>query len=72
MPANAQPQTITIEGTDTKEIQDILVGEVWMCSGQSNMGFTLNQDWNGDLEAAASKLPQPPPDQGAARRARRS
>ena len=35
----------------------MLVGEVWMCSGQSNMGFTLNQDWNGDLEAAASDLP---------------
>ena len=55
--ANAQPQTITIEGTDKKEIQDVLVGEVWMCSGQSNMGFTLHDDWNGDLEAAASKLP---------------
>lgn len=54
---NAQPQTIKIAGTNTVEIQDVLVGEVWMCSGQSNMGFTLNQDWNGDLEAAASKLP---------------
>src|SRR5271166_5633601 len=30
--ANAQPQTITIEGTNKKEIQDVLVGEVWMCS----------------------------------------
>ena len=57
VPANAQPQTITIAGTQKKEISDVLVGEVWMCSGQSNMGFTLNQDWNGDLEAAASKLP---------------
>ena len=57
VPVNAQPQTIKIAGTNTVEIQDVLVGEVWMCSGQSNMGFTLNQDWNGDLEAAASKLP---------------
>lgn len=57
VPANAQPQTIAIEGTTKKEIQDVLVGEVWMCSGQSNMGFTLQQDWNGDIEAAASKLP---------------
>jgi sialate O-acetylesterase len=55
--ANAQPQTIAIAGTTQKDIRDVLVGEVWMCSGQSNMGFTLNQDWNGDLEAAASKLP---------------
>ncbi|MEI9892396.1 MAG: sialate O-acetylesterase [Chthoniobacter sp.] len=56
VPLNAQPQTIKIAGTNQKEIQDVLVGEVWMCSGQSNMGFTLNRDWNGDLEAAASKI----------------
>src|SRR2546430_792289 len=43
--------------SSTRAIQDVLVGEVWMCSGQSNMGFKLNQDWNGDLEAAASNLP---------------
>ena len=57
VPANAQPQTITIAGTSQRVIEDVLVGEVWMCSGQSNMGFKLNSDWNGDIEAAASKLP---------------
>jgi sialate O-acetylesterase len=57
VPANAQPQKLTIAGTQTRDLQDVLVGEVWMCSGQSNMGFNLNSDWNGDLEAAASKLP---------------
>jgi sialate O-acetylesterase len=57
LPANDQPQTLTITGTDKREIQDVLVGEVWMCSGQSNMAFTLNADWNGDLEAAESNLP---------------
>ncbi|MBI4625949.1 MAG: sialate O-acetylesterase [Verrucomicrobia bacterium] len=55
--ANATPQTLTIAGSTKRMIQDVLVGEVWMCSGQSNMGFKLNGDWNGDLEAAASKLP---------------
>ena len=55
--ANATPQVIAITGTTKRDIQDVLVGEVWMCSGQSNMGFTLNGDWNGDLEAAASDLP---------------
>jgi sialate O-acetylesterase len=55
VPANEQPQTIKIAGTNEKTIQDVLVGEVWMCSGQSNMGFTLNRDWNGDIIAAASK-----------------
>jgi sialate O-acetylesterase len=57
VPANATPQVITITGTSRVEINDVLVGEVWMCSGQSNMGFKLNSDWNGDLEAAASNLP---------------
>ena len=57
LPANAKPQVLGIAGTSKREIQDVLVGEVWMCSGQSNMGFQLNSDWNGDLEAAASKLP---------------
>lgn len=57
MPANEKPQILTISGTEKKEVQDVLVGEVWMCSGQSNMGFTLAGDWNGDIEAAASRLP---------------
>src|SRR5690348_861908 len=57
VPANDQPQVLSISGTNRKEIQDVLVGEVWMCSGQSNMGFTLAGDWNGDIDAAASRLP---------------
>ena len=57
VPANAAPQTLAIAGTTKREIQDVLVGEVWMCSGQSNMGFPLQGDWNGDIEAAASNHP---------------
>ncbi len=57
LPASTTPQELTVAGTTTRKIQDVLVGEVWICSGQSNMGFTLGNDWNGDIEAAASKLP---------------
>ena len=57
LPANATPRTLTVVGSTKLEVSDVLVGEVWMCSGQSNMGFTLARDWNGDLEAAAAKLP---------------
>jgi sialate O-acetylesterase len=57
LPANATPQTLTVAGTTRRELQDVLIGEVWMCSGQSNMGFRLATELNGDLEAAASKLP---------------
>lgn len=58
LPANATPQSMEISaGTQKVTLEDILVGEVWMCSGQSNMGFKLLSDWNGDLEAKASTLP---------------
>ena len=58
MSANDRAQSLTItSGTQKLEVKDVLVGEVWMCSGQSNMGFRLQDEWNGDLEAAASKLP---------------
>lgn len=55
--ASATPQTLTVAGSTKQVIQDVLIGEVWMCSGQSNMGFRLADDWNGDVEAEASKLP---------------
>ena len=41
------PHVLTVSGTDaagavtTLAVSNILVGEVWLCSGQSNMGFTL-------------------------------
>ncbi len=56
-PANSTPQSLTVSGTSTRTIQDILIGEVWMCSGQSNMGFNLKAEYNGDLEAAAANFP---------------
>ena len=57
LPANAKPAVITIEGTSKREIQDVLVGEVWMCSGQSNMGFKLKSSWNSALESLSSNHP---------------
>ena len=55
--ASANPQTLTISGSNQRALEDVLVGEVWMCSGQSNMGFVLGRGLNGDIEAAASNLP---------------
>jgi sialate O-acetylesterase len=36
-PAAGGPYTITIKGNNTIVLQNVLVGEVWVCSGQSNM-----------------------------------
>lgn len=55
--ASSDPRTLTVRGSSTVEFRDVLVGEVWVCSGQSNMVFPLNQDVNGDLEAMASDIP---------------
>lgn len=35
------PYTMTISGRNTLTIKDVLVGEVWICSGQSNMEFAV-------------------------------
>ncbi len=55
--ASAEPRTLRIAGSSTREIKDVLVGEVWMCSGQSNMQWAISQVYNGDLEALASSFP---------------
>ena len=57
LPANASPQILTVVGSTKRVLNDVVIGEVWMCSGQSNMGFKLADEWNGDLTAASAKLP---------------
>lgn len=41
-PAAGGPFTITIRGNNTIELKNILIGEVWVCSGQSNMEWSYN------------------------------
>ncbi|EDY17583.1 protein of unknown function DUF303 acetylesterase putative [Chthoniobacter flavus Ellin428] len=41
LPENSQPTTMTIRGKNTVVLSDVLVGDVWLCSGQSNMEFGL-------------------------------
>lgn len=53
MKANTQPQTMTVKGNNTIEVQDILIGEVWICAGQSNMEWDVRRT-NGGEEAIAS------------------
>jgi sialate O-acetylesterase len=53
-----QPQTLIVEGKNRVEIKDILIGEVWICSGQSNMEYKVKDCWNGDLDVASAKYPQ--------------
>jgi sialate O-acetylesterase len=59
------PLEVTISGRNTISIKDVLVGEVWLGSGQSNMVFTVSKKpyrWAGvideDKEIAAANYPQ--------------
>jgi len=56
-PANASPQTLIVEGTTKREIQDVLVGEVWLCSGQSNMEMGVGMVHDSAAEIARANYP---------------
>ncbi|MGQ0637662.1 MAG: sialate O-acetylesterase [Planctomycetaceae bacterium] len=47
------PATLTIKGTNTVQIDNVLIGEVWLCSGQSNMQFPVALAVDSDLELSA-------------------
>lgn len=51
------PDELTIAGSDTLVVKDVLVGEVWVCSGQSNMAFTMKGALNAEAEIASSADP---------------
>ncbi|MFM8215707.1 MAG: sialate O-acetylesterase, partial [Pirellula sp.] len=53
-----EPLTITVAGSSTKTISDVLVGEVWICSGQSNMQWSVAQSNDPDLERLAANFPK--------------
>jgi len=60
---NNKPSTMTISGENTITIQNILVGEVWVCSGQSNMEMSMSSAWPNPInnvkeEDAAANYPE--------------
>ncbi len=57
VPANATPQTLTVTGSTQRELQDVLIGEVWLCSGQSNMEMGVGMVQDGAKEIAAANFP---------------
>ena len=58
LPANAAPQTLTIIGSVKRELSDVLIGEVWLCSGQSNMELPLAATRDGARVVARSANPE--------------
>jgi sialate O-acetylesterase len=64
LPASTEPADLVVTGKNTIAVHDVLVGEVWLCSGQSNMEFvvcnppgTTFRVANADEEVAAANYP---------------
>ncbi len=56
--ADGRPLQMTIHGRNTIVIRDALVGEVWLCSGQSNMAMGVKYCLNAKDEIAGADFPQ--------------
>lgn len=49
------PHSMTVSGKNAAlKLEDILIGEVWVCSGQSNMAFTTRSARNAEAELAGA------------------
>ncbi len=48
---------MSIAGKNKIELKNVLVGEVWLCSGQSNMGWTIEKSTNAAPTIADAKYP---------------
>lgn len=55
--ASATPATLTIVGKNTVTLTDIVVGEVWLASGQSNMEWTVSETYDQAVDVPASTNP---------------
>jgi len=57
-PADAAGRKLTVtSGGDTIEMDDIVIGDVWVMNGQSNMAFGLGKTSEADMESAQAHLP---------------
>ena len=57
-PAVGGPYTVRITGHETVELHNVLVGDVWLCGGQSNMGVPLRFSRDGAEAVKAANYPQ--------------
>ena len=56
--ANSKAASLTVTGNNKISLDNVLVGEVWICSGQSNMEWALRSSMNAKEEVAAADHPQ--------------
>jgi sialate O-acetylesterase len=52
------PFELSVKGRNKQVFHDVMIGEVWICSGQSNMEFELNWVVNADEETRSANYPE--------------
>jgi sialate O-acetylesterase len=52
------PYVLTVKGPKSAEVKDILIGDVWICSGQSNMEWSVVASNNAREEIASANYPR--------------
>ncbi|MBM3855501.1 MAG: sialate O-acetylesterase, partial [Verrucomicrobia bacterium] len=57
LPARGAGTDLVVTGRNRLVVRDVLVGEVWLCSGQSNMAWTVAQSQNAAAEIAGANFP---------------
>jgi sialate O-acetylesterase len=55
--ASSKPADLVVTGRNTIDVRDVLVGDVWLCSGQSNMEFMVAQGLDAAKEIVDSDHP---------------
>lgn len=59
MPASATPREMKVSGkASSVRFNNVLVGDVWVLGGQSNMEFDLARIFHGDVEILSANFPQ--------------
>lgn len=56
-PTHGTGHSLTIIGNNKIELRNVAIGEVWLCAGQSNMGWALGNTFGGKSEAESANAP---------------
>jgi len=56
-PANPRGAELLVQGRDPIRVRNVLIGDVWLCGGQSNMAFTVARGLNAEAEIGAADFP---------------
>ena len=56
-PSHGGPYTLTIKGKNEITINNVMIWEVWLCAGQSNIGWRLSATFDGREDSASANYP---------------